>query len=64
MCIRDRLLRTLRLFRYKAYVLNSDLQRFGANAPKRQRQLNALAKHISGTPSVVLVRGRMYWEEE
>eukprot|EP00969_Alexandrium_andersonii_P024715 1079093-Alexandrium_andersonii.AAC.1 len=58
-----RLLRTLRPSRCKAYVLNSDLKRFGTNTPLHQRQLNALVKYISETSSVTLVDGRICWAE-
>eukprot|EP00969_Alexandrium_andersonii_P157432 6958756-Alexandrium_andersonii.AAC.1 len=58
-----RLLRALGVFRYKAYVVNGDLQRFDMDTPKLRKQLNALVDYINETSSVTLVDGRIFWGE-
>eukprot|EP00969_Alexandrium_andersonii_P227763 10058751-Alexandrium_andersonii.AAC.1 len=46
-----RLLNILSIFRYKAYVLTSDLQRFAMDTPKNRNQLNALVSYIARNSS-------------
>eukprot|EP00969_Alexandrium_andersonii_P200861 8873471-Alexandrium_andersonii.AAC.1 len=56
-----RLLNILSVFRCKAYVLTSDLQRFAMDTKKNPDQLNALVSYITLNSSVALRDGRNFW---